>query len=142
MQGKDYIGLGVGAMIFNNAGELLLMQRGQQAKNERGCWEIPGGTVEFGETMAQAVVREIKEELGVVVEVVQQLLSIDHLIPAEGQHWVATPFLVRIASGTPKVMEPHKCNGVGWFALHKLPQPLAITTNLNIQSYQHYLEQS
>ncbi len=44
MQGKDYIGVGVGAMIFNDKGELLLAKRGQAAKNERGCWEIPGGS--------------------------------------------------------------------------------------------------
>src|SRR3954469_14936145 len=98
-KGKDYIGIGVGVMIFNDKGELLLTKRGQGAKNERGCWEVPGGEVEFGETLAQAAIREAKEEIGVDIEITQQLFSIDHLIPAEGQHWVATPFLATTAPG-------------------------------------------
>lgn len=122
MQGKDYIGVGVGAMIFNDKGELLLTKRGQAAKNERGCWEIPGGSVDFGETLAQAIVREVKEEMGVDVVVEHQLLAIDHLIPAENQHWVATPFIVRVKRGqTPKILEPHKCEVMGWFHLTNSP---------------------
>ncbi len=141
--GADYIGVGVGAMIFNDAGELLMMKRSKAAKNEHGCWEIPGGSVDFGETLAQAIVREMKEEIGADVIVEQQLLSINHLIPGEGQHWVSTPFLVKIVPGqTAKIMEPHKCDGLGWFTLDKLPKPLAITTALNLEVYRHHLAQA
>ncbi|MBD3279522.1 MAG: NUDIX domain-containing protein, partial [Candidatus Pacebacteria bacterium] len=59
--GKDHIGVGVGALIFNDEGHLLLTLRGEKAKNERGKWEIPGGAVEFGETIEQALKREMKE---------------------------------------------------------------------------------
>jgi len=138
-KGKDYIGLGVGAMIFNQAGELLLLKRGRAAVNERGYWEVPGGSVEFGETMVEAIVLEIKEELGVDIEIVQQLLAIDHLIPAEEQHWVATPFLVKLLPGqTPAIMEPKKCDEIGFFALGDLASPLSITTELNLQVYHHH----
>lgn len=141
MQGKDYIGVGVGAMIFNDRGELLLTKRGQACKNERGCWEVPGGSIEFGETMAATVVREIKEEIGVDVIVDHQLLAIDHLIPAEGQHWVTTPFLVHIKYGqTPKILEPEKCEAIDWFSLDNLPSPLSITTKLNLKVYRHHLK--
>ena len=98
-KGTDYIGVGVGAMIFDDRGRLLLMKRGQGAKNERGCWEVPGGGVELGEMRAAAIVREVKEELGVDIEVVSELHTIDHMIPGEGQHWIATPFIVRIKDG-------------------------------------------
>ncbi len=139
--GKDYVGVGVGAMIFDDKGQLLLMKRGQAAKNERGRWEIPGGTVDFGETRAEAVVREIKEETGADIEILHQLLTIDHMIPDENQHWIATPFVVRAKKGqTPKIMEPHKHEAIGWFPLNKLPEPLAITTGLNIESYEYHLK--
>lgn len=139
-KGKDYIGVGVGVMIFNDCGELLLTKRGQAAKNERGCWEVPGGDVEFGEALAQAAIREAKEEMGIDVTVVQQLFSIDHLIPAEDQHWVATPFLCTVKKGqTPMIVEPHKCDEIGWFALGALPSPLSITTKLNVKVYREYL---
>jgi 8-oxo-dGTP diphosphatase len=138
-KGRDYIGAGVGVMIFNSSGEVLLCKRGQATKNERGCWECPGGGIEFGETMVEAVRREIKEELGVDVRIAYQLLAVDHLIPAEGQHWVTIPFVAKITSGqTPKVMEPHKCDEIGWFRLSNLPKPLSIATQLNLVRYREY----
>lgn len=141
MQGKDYIGAGVGAMIFNDRGELLLTKRGKAAKNERGCWEIPGGSIEFGETMAEAVVREVKEEIGVDVTVVEQLIALDHLIPEENQHWVTTPFIVRMKPGqTPTILEPEKCEAIEWFAPDSLPEPLSIATRLNAEVYKKYLK--
>ena len=138
-QGKDYIGVGVGAMIFNDRGELLLTKRGAKAKNERGCWECPGGSIEFGETMAAAIQREVKEELGVDIVLEYQLRAIDHLIPDEGQHWITSPFVARIAKGqTPKVMEPHKCDGWDWFPLDNIPEPLSIATKMNLVDYHEY----
>lgn len=57
----------VGAAIINNNGELLCAQRGYGSLI--GKWEFPGGKVEKGETDQQALAREIKEELNIVVEV-------------------------------------------------------------------------
>jgi mutator protein MutT len=137
--GRDYIGVGVGAMIFNDKGEMLLCKRGQAAKNERGCWECPGGSIEFGETMAEAIKREIKEELGVDIRLEYQLRAIDHLIPAEKQHWVTSPFVAKIVAGqSPTILEPHKCEQIGWFPLTALPKPLSIATQLNLVDYREY----
>ena len=60
-KGVDYIGVGVGAVIFNSEGKVFLSKRGPKARNEVGTWEFPGGGVEFGEKLADALVREIKE---------------------------------------------------------------------------------
>lgn len=138
-KGKDYIGVGVGAMIFNDKGEVLLAKRGAAAKNERGCWECPGGGIEFGETMLQAIKREVREELGVEITIDQQLRAIDHLILADEQHWVTTPFVAKLAPGqVPKIIEPHKCDEIGWFSLGDLPEPLSIATRLNLVDYREY----
>ena len=61
-RGVDYIGVGAGAIIFNNEGKVFISQRGPGARNESGKWDFPGGGVEFGERCEDAVVREIKEE--------------------------------------------------------------------------------
>lgn len=98
-KGIDYIGVSAGAMIFNDNGELFLSKRSQDCKNERGHWETPGGSVEFGETLSAATVREIMEEYGAEIEIIDQFLVADHLILAEKQHWVATTFLVRFKKG-------------------------------------------
>lgn len=136
--GKDYIGVGVGAMIFNDRGELLMLKRGPNAKNERGCWQIPGGAVDFGETRAQAIVREVKEELAIDIMVDHELHAGDHLIPNEGQHWVNTVFVVHIKSGTPRIIEPEKHEAMGWFPLDKLPSPAALTTKTTLRAYEHF----
>ena len=51
--------------VARQAGHLLLIQRATEPG--RGQWSLPGGRVESGETMAEAVVREVREETGVEV---------------------------------------------------------------------------
>lgn len=140
-KGIDYIGVSAGAMIFNDKGDLFLSKRGKNASNERGCWETPGGSVDFGEALEDAVKREIKEEYGVDIVIIEQLPAADHLIPDEKQHWIATTFLAKIKDGqTPKIMEPHKCDGIGWFPLDKLPKPLSIITHHDLKAYKEKME--
>jgi len=135
-KGVDYIGVSAGAMIVNDNGEIFLAQRGPKAKNERGCWENPGGGVEFGETLDNAVKREIMEEYGAEIEIIKQFPAEDHLIPAEKQHWVATTFIAKFKKGSePKIMEPEKCSAIGWFKSGNLPSPLSIITKLDIQHH-------
>ncbi len=55
------------AAIYNSQGHLLLARRAYGGRI-RDCWELPGGKVEAGERIHQAVVREIREELGVEIE--------------------------------------------------------------------------
>ncbi|HVQ43935.1 MAG TPA: NUDIX domain-containing protein [Candidatus Saccharimonadia bacterium] len=134
--GIDYIGVAAGAMIFNHNGELFLAKRSQNVKNERGCWETPGGGVEFGETLEEAARREILEEYGVEIEIVDTFPAVDHLIPAEGQHWVAVTFLATLKPDRePRIMEPEKCDEIGWFALDALPTPLSIITQVDLRLY-------
>jgi len=136
-KGVDYIGVSAGAMIFNDNAELFLAKRSQKCKNERGHWETPGGSVEFGETLETAARREILEEYGAEIDIIEQFPAADHLIPAEHQHWVATTFFARFQPGQePKVMEPEKCDAIGWFPLDELPEPLSIITRLDLAEYE------
>lgn len=137
-KGIDYIGVAAGAMIFNDKGELFLSRRSQNCKNERGHWETPGGSIKFGETQEQAVRREMIEEYGAEIEIIEQFPAADHMIPAEGQHWVATTFLARFKPGQePKIMEPEKCDEIGWFSLDNLPSPLSLITHHDLFQYKN-----
>lgn len=127
-RGIDYIGVGVGAVILNQRNEVFLAQRGEKAKNERGLWECPGGSVEFGETLAAALTREMREEYGIDIAVGELLDVVDHILPAEGQHWVSPSFLCRILSGEPRILEPEKCTAIGWFALDALPANVTLAS--------------
>lgn len=55
----------VGAIVRDGAGRLLLVQRGHDP--EAGRWSLPGGRVEAGETDAEALAREMREETGLIV---------------------------------------------------------------------------
>ena len=135
-KGLDYIGVGVGAIIRDDTGKVLLCKRGKDARNESGAWEFPGGAVEFGDTLAQTIIREIKEELDIEIEIIEQLTAQDHLIPQEKQHWVTTPFFCKILSGTTRIMEPNKCDEVGWFTLKEIEtMNLAIPTKIAFDKY-------
>jgi 8-oxo-dGTP pyrophosphatase MutT (NUDIX family) len=124
--GKDYIGIGIGVLILNeDRTKTLLLLRGPNAKNEPGTWSRPGGTVEYGETLMQAVRREIKEELGIDLVNLEQRELLDHLIPAEHQHWIAVGFWAQIVPGQePKNLEPTKHPQLRWFGKEEIPSNL------------------
>ena len=134
-RGVDYIGVGVGAVIVDDAGRLFLARRGPLARNERGLWEFPGGSVELGERLTDALRREIREEYGVDIEVGDLLDVVDHLLPDEAQHWVSPTFVCRVTKGEPVVREPGKCAGIGWFALDDIPPELTLITRENLAHY-------
>ncbi len=119
-KGKDYVGVGVGAVILNSDGKIFLAKRGKKAKNEIGTWEFPGGAIEFGESMAQTIKREVKEEFGVTIKPLRPLSPVDHFIPAEKQHWVAIPYVSKLTHGIPKILEQEKCSEIGWFSLNEI----------------------
>lgn len=52
---------------MNQDGEVVLIRRGKEPR--RGEWSIPGGRLEWGETLHDALVREVREETGLIVEI-------------------------------------------------------------------------
>ena len=94
--------VGVGGVVVRD-GSVLLIRRGKEPL--RGRWVVPGGTVELGETLEGALVREMEEETGLVVEPLEILTVFDR-IQREGDrvvyHYVIVDFLCRWRSGEAK----------------------------------------
>jgi len=135
-EGIDFIGVSVGAFIVNDKKEILLLKRSQKAKNEKGKWEAPGGAVEFGEKLEEAIRREIREELGVEIEILRQFPAKDEILVEDKQHWVPTTFLAKVLQGfTPKNMEPNKHDAIGWFEVDNFPSPLSYITQMDLEEY-------
>jgi 8-oxo-dGTP diphosphatase len=135
--GKDYIGVGVGAVVLNDSREVLLILRKKEP--EAGQWSIPGGAVEWFEKCSDAVKRECLEEVGLTVEVVKLLTVVDHIVPNELSHWVSVEYLVNIISGKAANYSHQENADMKWFPLDALPPALTQPTREALQSYARLL---
>jgi len=92
--------VGVGAVIVHE-GRVLLVQRGTEPA--LGRWSIPGGLIEVGEALVEAVVREVREETGLEVEPLELIELLDR-IHRDGDrvryHYVIADYLCRVVGGT------------------------------------------
>jgi 8-oxo-dGTP diphosphatase len=96
---------GVGAVIVATSAvqepKVLLIRRAQEPL--KGEWSLPGGVVELGETLEEAVRREVLEETGLAVEVVGVVKAFDRITrDAAGRvlyHYVLVDFLCRMTGG-------------------------------------------
>lgn len=114
-------GVGCGAAIVRD-GRILLIKRLRPP--EAGCWSLPGGKVDFLERVADAIVREIQEEIGVAVAL-ERPLGVVELVGLDDQHWVSPIYLARLVAGEPRLCEPTKHADVAWFPLDRPPAPLS-----------------
>ena len=117
--------LGCGAAIVAD-GRILLVRR--LSDPEAGCWGLPGGKVDLYETVVAAVEREIREELGIDIKAGRLLCLVDQIDKLRGEHWFAPVFLVSGFTGEPKIVEPHKHDGLAWFPLDAMPEALTVST--------------
>jgi ADP-ribose pyrophosphatase YjhB (NUDIX family) len=111
--------IAVGAVVGNDAGELLLIQRA-----DSGLWLYPTGWADVGYSPAEVVVKEVAEETGIDVEVLGLFAVLDGLqmglrIPMYSLVWHCR------AVGGELLAHPLECSDVGWFAEDELPWPLA-----------------
>ena len=75
--------VGVGGVVIHN-GRALLIRRGSEPL--RGQWSIPGGTLELGESLQQGVARELREETGLDVRVLDLIEVFDRIFPEDTTH--------------------------------------------------------
>lgn len=130
---KKYPRVGVGAVVLDENNRILLQLRNNPPEVDH--WSIPGGRVEFMEKLQDAIVREIKEELGIDTVVEDMLCVTDHIVPADNAHWVSPAFLVRVVKGQAQNLEPHATKKLEWFPLNNLPEKLTVTTRSAVNAY-------
>jgi ADP-ribose pyrophosphatase YjhB (NUDIX family) len=110
--------LTVDAVVRNAEGEVLLIER----KHEPRGWALPGGFVDRGETLEQAVARELEEETGLRATDVRQFHTYSDPARDPRHHTVSTVFLVR---GEGALRAGDDAARARFFPLHALPTPLA-----------------
>jgi 8-oxo-dGTP diphosphatase len=101
--------IAVVAAVIAREGRFLLTQRGPEGRLA-GYWEFPGGKIEPGESPAAALRRELREELGVTIEVGERVGQLVHDYPARR---VELEFLAaELVDGEPRPLE---VADLGWF---------------------------
>jgi ADP-ribose pyrophosphatase YjhB (NUDIX family) len=95
--------VGVGAVVVHE-GRVLLVRRGSEPL--KGHWTLPGGVLEVGETLVEGVVREVREETGLVVEPLELVELLDRIHREDGReggrvryHYVIADYLCRVSGG-------------------------------------------
>ncbi len=104
------------AVIRNNQGQILIDRRRPEGAMG-GLWEFPGGKIEPGETMEECIKREIQEELGIVIEVGEHLITIDHTYTH--LRVTLTVHHCRYLTGVP---QPIECDEIRWVSLEEIDQ--------------------
>jgi A/G-specific adenine glycosylase len=114
------------AVIWNEQGQILIDKRPQSGLLG-GLWEFPGGKLEPNETLAECVVREIQEELGIEIAVLEHFMTLEHVYT----HFKVTLSVhhCRHVSGEPQTIE---CDEVKWVTLAELDQYPFPTANQKI----------
>lgn len=79
--------------------EVLLIRRGKPPR--RGDWSLPGGRIEFGERAADAALRELREETGVVARLLGLIDVVDGLCGDEATHYVLIDYAAEWLTGEP-----------------------------------------
>lgn len=125
-RGVDHIGVSASFVVHDGKGNILLQKRGQSARDEQGRWDVGGGAIEFGESIDEAVKREIKEELCCETLEIDFLTVYDAHRVHDGSktHWIAIIHAVKVDPKQVKIGEPEKIEALGWFNSKNLPQPL------------------
>jgi ADP-ribose pyrophosphatase YjhB (NUDIX family) len=98
--------VGVGAVVLDGD-HVLLVRRGQAPS--QGKWSLPGGLIDLGERLDDAVVREVEEECGLSIKVLGLCGVIDRIIPGEPveaggpptvrYHWVIIDYVATVTGG-------------------------------------------
>ena len=81
-------------------GRVLLVQRGRDPM--KGQWTLPGGVLEVGESLVEGVAREVREETGLEIEVLELVELLDRIHREDGRvrfHYVIADYLCRVTGG-------------------------------------------
>lgn len=118
-------------IIIEVSGGIVLIER----KNPPHGWAIPGGFLDWGESVETCAVREAKEETGLTVTL-KDLLYVYSDPARDPRHHTVTTVFIASASGTPVAADDAAKAGV--FTAERLPEPLAFDHAQILADYFHY----
>jgi len=110
------------AVVIERNNKILLGKR--KGSHKSGFWAVPGGHLEFNETLEECAMREVLEETGLAINNIRKDTFTNDIMEDEGKHYITCFVRADCETGEPKIMEPDKCEEWGWFDWDNLPSPL------------------
>jgi 8-oxo-dGTP diphosphatase len=135
---RKKVGAGFGVMLVKNRKILLGKRNSDPDKADSsfrsaGEWCLPGGKLEWGESLEDGAIREVKEETGIVIPN-PRVVSV-HNCKNKYAHFVTIGLLAKKWQGEAKVREPDEITEWKWFSLKKLPSPCYFPSLEVIENY-------
>lgn len=113
----------VGVAVFiRKDGKFLMLRR--LGSHGAGSWSVPGGNLEFGESLEACARREVSEETNLQIKNIRFLAQTNDQFKDEGKHYLTIWVTSDWADGAPAIMEPTKCTEQRWCDFQSLPEPL------------------
>ena len=131
-------GVGVGVIIIKESKILLGLRNPDKVKASselqgQGTWTMPGGKVEFMETLSDAAKRELEEETSLVAKKLDLLCISDDM--TDTAHYVTVGFIVTEYEGEVKTMEPETILEWKWFDINNLPTNMYKPSQVILEKY-------
>lgn len=123
--------IAVGVMIFKDNKILFIRRQGSHGAGE---YALPGGKMEYGESFDECIRREIMEETGILIKNISFINVFNSMFYAP-KHFIILGFKADWESGEARIMEPNKCDYIGWHDINDLPEPLFKHSETILKSY-------
>lgn len=112
--------------LFLKKENQILLQRRMNTGYADGWYDVPSGHVEEGELPIYAVIREGKEETGVVVEEKDLLFLGSDYTVYDDRTYLHLYYVTEEWRGEAKILEPGKCDDIQWFSFDQLPEKVVL----------------
>lgn len=123
------------AGVLLREAKILFLHR--KKNPEPHSWALPGGKIDFGENPVDALIRELREEIGIEAEIGALIGVTSFVDAASGIHWISPIYLVPRWRGEPTIQEPEKHGDLVWASQDALPHPL-MTPTAQVLSWHPY----
>ncbi|WP_077303328.1 NUDIX hydrolase [Virgibacillus pantothenticus] len=102
------------ALIYDQDKKKILM-----VNNRGGGWSLPGGAVERGETLEQAVIREVKEETSLTIETGEVIAVNEAIFEEKGHHALFITFKARAIEGEITITDKDEISDIEWVDIQR-----------------------